>query len=75
MVHPPLYQQQTFNLFCANLKKGLNISGGPEPPIPVATPLSLPFLLNPLALGTHPSYGVIRTQLIVWPHLSMYGSH
>ena len=38
----PRYKKKTFQRICANLKRGLNISGGPDPPIrpfPVATPL------------------------------------
>ena len=36
----PLYIKKTFQRICANLRRGLNISGGPDPPIPpVSTPL------------------------------------
>ena len=40
MGHTPLYIKKLFQRICANLRRGLNISGGPDPPIPpVATPL------------------------------------
>ena len=31
---PPSIYKKTFQQICANLRRGLNISGGPNPPIP-----------------------------------------